>query len=193
MTLLATPRLAVLLSGTGRTLVNLLEAIDAGRLHATVSLVIASRECRGAELARARGLAAHVIPGVIPAPALESLLREHRIDWVILAGYLKKVDIPALYRGRIVNIHPALLPRHGGPGMYGHRVHESVLASGDAESGCTVHLCDGGFDTGPIILQKRCPILPGDTPGSVAARVFALETEAYPEALQLLFNKTVQP
>lgn len=187
------PRLAVMLSGGGRTLLNLIGSIDSGRLRASIPLVIASRACPGADHARRHAVATRILPGVIPEATLESLLREHRIDWVVLAGYLKKVEVPDAYRGRIVNIHPALLPRHGGPGMYGHRVHEAVLAAGDTESGCTVHLCDGGFDTGPIILQKRCPVLPGDTPDTLAARVFALETLAYPEALQLLFNQTVQP
>jgi len=185
------PRIAGLISGGGRTLLNLQDQIDLGHLRAAIPLVIASRECPGAERARARGLEVRVIPGVIPAPALESVLLQFRIDWVILAGYLKRVDIPAAFAGRVVNIHPALLPRHGGPGMYGHKVHEAVLAAGDKESGCTVHFCDDAYDTGPIILQKRCPVLPGDTPDTLAARVFELETQAYPEALQLLFRRAV--
>lgn len=184
-----TPRLAILISGTGRTLLNLHDHILAGRLDAEIALVIASRECPGAAAARERGLNVLIIPGVVPAPALEAVLREHRIDWVVLAGYLKMVDIPPSYAGRIVNIHPALLPAHGGPGMYGRAVHEAVLASGASESGCTVHLCDGDYDTGPVILQKRCPVLPGDTPETLAARVFELEKLAYPEALQLLFAR----
>src|SRR5690606_6846153 len=89
----------------------------------------------------------------------------------------------------VVNIHPALLPRHGGPGMYGDRVHAAVLAAGDPESGCTVHLADGVYDAGPIVLQKRCEVLPDDTPESLAARVFELELEAYPEALRVLFER----
>ncbi len=185
------PRIAGLISGGGRTLLNLQDQIVAGHLRAAIPLVIASRECPGAERARARGLEVRVIPGVIPAPALESVLSQFRINWVILAGYLKKVDIPPAFAGRVVNIHPALLPRHGGPGMYGHRVHEAVLAAGDTESGCTVHFCDDAYDTGPIILQKRCPVLPGDTPDTLAARVFELETLAYPEALQRLFRRAV--
>ncbi len=89
----------------------------------------------------------------------------------------------------MVNIHPALLPDFGGPGMYGHRVHEAVLASGKKESGCTVHLCDSAYDRGPIVLQRRVPVLPGDTPDTLAARVFGAECEAYPEALRCLFEK----
>lgn len=186
------PRLAVLLSGGGRTLVNLLDRIADGSLAAAVPLVVASRECLGVERARERGVPdVRVIRGEVPAETLGALLREHAIDWVVLAGYLKLVRIPPGYERRVVNIHPALLPGFGGPGMYGHHVHEAVLASGARESGCTVHFCDAQFDRGPIILQKRCPIVAGDTPGSLAARVFDLECRAYPEALELLFDRGV--
>lgn len=181
--------LAVLLSGGGRTLLNLADEIDAGRLDARIALVIASRECPGAERARARGFRTEIIPGVIPAPALEQRLRDSRIAWVVLAGYLKLVDVPPAYAGRVVNIHPALLPRHGGAGMYGERVHSAVLAAGDPESGCTVHLVDEQFDHGPTILQRRCPVIPGDTPETLAARVFEQERLAYPEALRTLLAR----
>lgn len=181
-----------MLSGSGRTLLNLLDRIADGRLNAEIPLVIASRECLGAQRARDRGVPrVEVIPGEIPSEVLAPLLRRDAIDWVVLAGYLKLVHIPARYASRVVNIHPALLPRFGGAGMHGERVHAAVLASGEAESGCTVHLCDAEFDRGPIILQKRCPVLPGDTPASLADRVFALECEAYPEALQLLVTSGV--
>lgn len=186
----APARLAVMLSGGGRTLENLLAVMRRAELAAAVPLVIASRECPGAEIARAAGIQTHVIPGVIPAPRLAELLAPARVDWLVLAGYLKLVDIPAPYRGRVVNIHPALLPRHGGPGMHGTRVHEAVLAAGDRESGCTVHYCDEAFDTGGIILQRRCPVYPSDTPETLAARVFALEREAYPQALRGLVEGT---
>jgi folate-dependent phosphoribosylglycinamide formyltransferase PurN len=184
----APARVAVLLSGGGRTLVNLLEEIRAGRLPAAVELVIASRECPGAQRARDAGLRVEVVPGVIPAERLGALLREAKIDWVVLAGYLKYVNIPPGYEGRVVNIHPALLPAHGGAGMYGDRVHEAVIRSGAAESGCTVHLVDEHYDHGPIVLQRSCPVLPGDTAHDLAARVFALECEAYPEALRRLIS-----
>ncbi len=129
-----------------------------------------------------------VVPGRIPAQKLETVLREHRIDWVVLAGYLKLVDIPPAFNGRVVNIHPALLPKHGGPGLYGHFVHEAVLKAGDKVSGCTVHLCDSRYDTGPIVLQREVPVLPGDTPDSLAARVFEAEREAFPQALRKLLS-----
>jgi len=173
-----------MLSGSGRTLLNLQKVIEAGRLPARIVLVIASRECLGAERARGLGLKTVVEPGVISAERLGALLRRAGAEWVALAGYLKLVKIPAGFEGRMVNIHPALLPKFGGPGMHGRRVHEAVIAAGEKESGCTVHLCDAHFDSGDIILQSRCPVLPGDTAETLAARVFELECEAYPQALR---------
>ncbi|MBL8759569.1 MAG: phosphoribosylglycinamide formyltransferase [Phycisphaerae bacterium] len=185
--------LAVLLSGSGRTLDNLRAAIDRGDLPARVALVIASRECLGAEKARAAGIPTFVVPGAIPAHELGRLVRAHGVSpepspstpagWIVLAGYLKLVNIPPGFDGRVVNIHPALLPKFGGPGMHGRHVHQAVLAAGERESGCTVHLCDARFDTGPIVLQRRCPVLPSDTPDTLAARVFEQECIAFPEAL----------
>jgi phosphoribosylglycinamide formyltransferase 1 len=186
-----TPRLAVLLSGGGRTLLNLLDYVRSGSLAATVDLVIASRECLGAQRARDAGLPTQIIPGIIPAPRLASLVRDHRIDLIVLAGYLKLIDIPPDLEGRIVNIHPALLPGFGGPGMYGDRVHEAVIRSGARMSGCTVHLVDAIYDHGRILLQRTCPVLPDDTPHSLADRVFSLECKAYPEALQRLIERGV--
>jgi phosphoribosylglycinamide formyltransferase-1 len=179
-----------MLSGSGRTLLNLLDHIRAGTLPAAIGLVIASRECLGAQRARDAGLHVEVIPGVIPASRLGSLLAERRIDWVVLAGYLKLIQIPPAYQGRIVNIHPALLPGFGGPGMYGDRVHAAVLKARAQVSGCTVHYVDNQFDHGQIILQRSCPVLPGDTPHSLADRVFALECEAYPAALKAILAGT---
>lgn len=178
-----------MISGGGRTLFNLIDAIKRGVVPASVGLVIASAETAGAKRAREAGLPIQVIPGRIPREKLESILDEHRIDWVVLAGYLKLVDIPSSYEGKVINIHPALLPRHGGDGLYGHFVHESVLRSGDTVSGCTVHYCDSNYDTGPIILQKQVPVLGGDTPESLAARVFEAECAALPEALALILSK----
>lgn len=189
----ATPRLAVLLSGSGRTLLNLLDEIDARRLHAEIALVIASRECLGAERARERNIPTEVLPGRIPAQSLQQRFDSGRIAWGVLAGYLQLLDVPPAYAGRIVNIHPALLPRHGGPGMYGHHVHRAVLDAGDTESGCTVHLVDGEYDHGQTILQRRCPVLPTDTPDTLAARVFEQECIAYPEALRTLLHAHPEP
>jgi formyltetrahydrofolate-dependent phosphoribosylglycinamide formyltransferase len=187
----APARLGVFLSGSGRTLLNLHDAIRDGRLHAAIPLVVASRECLGAERARGLGIHTEIIKGVIPADRLLGLVRDHSLDLVVLAGYLRLLPIPAELRERVINIHPALLPDFGGPGMYGHHVHEAVLASGRAISGCTVHYCDPEYDRGGIILQKSCPVLPGDTPDSLAARVFEQECLAYPEALELLISRGV--
>lgn len=183
-------RLMVLLSGSGRTLENLFARIDAGDLPAEVALVVASRECRGADVARARAVPVRVIPGPIPGATLDDLADAHRIDWIVLAGYLQLVPITDATRGRVVNIHPALLPDFGGPGMHGVKVHAAVIEAARkgrvTESGCTVHLADDTYDTGPVILQRRCPVLPDDTPETLAARVFKLELDAYPEALAQL-------
>lgn len=184
-------RLGVLLSGSGRTLLNLDEAIKGGRLHASIPLVVASRECLGAERARALGITTEVIKGNLSPERLIGLVRTHRIDLVVLAGYLKLLPIPDELRGRVVNIHPALLPEFGGAGMYGHHVHEAVIRAGRKESGCTVHFCDPEYDRGGIILQRRCPVLEGDTAETLAARVFELECEAYPAALELLIVRGV--
>ncbi|MFG0283769.1 MAG: phosphoribosylglycinamide formyltransferase [Phycisphaerales bacterium JB039] len=185
-------RLLVLLSGSGRTLENLLGRIAEGALPARVVRVIGSRPCRGVEVARQADIPAEVIAGEIPAGELARIAAESEADWIVLAGYLRRVNIPTSprdYTGRVVNIHPALLPRHGGPGMYGGRVHAAVLAAGETESGCTVHLADANYDEGPIVLQMRCPVLEGDTAETLAARVFELEKQAYPEALRMLFAR----
>lgn len=193
MTSAGPTNLLVLLSGSGRTLLNLADAIDRGDLPARIRLVVASKPCLGEERARARGFDTRIVRGVIPPEQLLTLARDAHADWIVLAGYLKMVCIPEQLRGLVVNIHPALLPDFGGPGMYGSHVHEAVLASGRTESGCTVHYCDDRYDTGPIILQHRCPVLPGDTPDTLSARVFQLECIAYPEALRLLITQQRAP
>ena len=183
------PKLVVLLSGGGRTLLNLQDRIDDATLNARVSLVIASRPCAGVDRALSRGLKTIVVPGRIPRGSLAKLLDDAHADLVVLAGYLQLIEVPERYRGRIVNIHPALLPAFGGQGMFGHHVHEAVIKSGATESGCTVHLVDDRYDSGPILLQRRCPVLPGDTPDTLAARVFEQECLAYPAAIAELLKK----
>lgn len=169
-------------------MVNLHQHITAGSLNTQIALVIASKPCAGIDRARKIGIEPLVIPGVIPAEQLASLLQQHRIDLVVLAGYLKLVNVPAGYEGRIVNIHPALLPAFGGKGMWGHHVHEAVLAHGCKVSGCTVHLVDSRYDTGPILVQRTCEVLPNDTSDTLAARVFEQECIAYPEAIKELLR-----
>jgi len=194
----ATPaRLLVLLSGSGRTLENLLARIDSGDLPAAVVRVIASKECRGADIARVRSIPTDIIHNAIPPDTLDALVTHDRIDWIVLAGYLKLVPITPATRGRIVNIHPALLPAFGGPGMHGMKVHTAAIEAfrrGEiTESGCTVHLADDTYDTGPIILQRRCPITEHETPETLAAKVFQLELEAFPAALKQLITPSSRP
>jgi phosphoribosylglycinamide formyltransferase-1 len=177
-----------MLSGSGRTLDNLILAIREHRLDADIVCVIASRECLGAEKARAAGIETLIMRGVIDEPTLERTLSDRRTEWVVLAGYLKYLNIPRQYAGRVVNIHPSLLPAFGGEGMYGDRVHAAVLAAKCGTSGCTVHLVDAIYDHGHVLLQRSCPVLPTDDVHTLAARVFEQECIAYPEALQQLFS-----
>lgn len=176
-------RLAVFVSGSGRTLENLLGEIGGGRLAAEVGVVVASRECRGAEIGRAAGIETVVVDRFEDAGVVHAFLEERGIEWVVLAGYVKYLPVPDGYAGRIVNIHPALLPKFGGRGMYGERVHRAVLGAGETESGCTVHLVDGEYDRGMVLAQERCRVEAGDTPETLGARVFELEKRLYPMVL----------
>jgi phosphoribosylglycinamide formyltransferase 1 len=186
-------RLGVLLSGSGRTLDNLINHIESADLSAQICFVIASKECLGAQKARDRGIETVVHSGTLDGGVLNGLCDKHEIDLVILAGYLKLVPITDRVRHRVVNIHPALLPKFGGRGMHGSRVHESVIESARhgevTESGCTVHFADEHYDTGSTIVQLRCPVSPSDTPQELADRVFELECRAYPNAINLLISR----
>ncbi len=191
-----TLRLAVLISGGGRTLVNLQECIDAGTLNANIEIVVSSRaDVRGVERARNLGLATLVLERKALDPqTFQDSLTDAVVgaDLVCMAGFLSLWNIPADRRGRVINIHPALLPDFGGRGMYGHHVHEAVLAAGKRESGCTVHFCDNEYDHGPIILQHKVAVQPDDTPDALAARVFEQECIAYPRAIQLFADNRIK-
>ena len=189
---MATIRLAVFLSGTGTTLQNLLDRIADGRLAAQVVLV-ASNHVDAFGLMRAENAG---IPTVaVDRKACTSVeefsrklfdhCREHRADLVCLAGFLQLIRIPDDYQGKVMNIHPALIPSFCGKGFYGHHVHQAALEYGIKVSGCTVHFCDNQYDHGPIILQRTVPVLDDDTAEGLAARVFEQECEAYPEAIRL--------
>lgn len=185
-------RLAVLLSGGGTTLENLCEHIDAGRLEAEVAVVISSlSQVKGVERARRRGIPTQVVRRKDHATlesfseAIDGLLDQARVDLVCLAGFMVLWKIPDRYLGRVMNIHPALIPSFCGRGMYGHLVHEAVVAKGVKVSGCTVHFVDNQYDNGPIILQRAVPVEFEDTAEDVAERVFQQECLAYPEAVQL--------
>jgi phosphoribosylglycinamide formyltransferase-1 len=185
-------RLAVLISGGGRTMFNLLDQIKTGKLNAEISLVICSRsQIAGYERSVAAGLNVKVIRKA-DYPAVEDLseaigkeLDAANIELVVQAGWLCLWHIPPRYMWKVMNIHPALLPSFGGQGMWGHHVHEAVLAAGCKLSGCTVHFCTNEYDKGPIIIQRSCPVLPGDDADTLAARVFEQECMAYPDAVKL--------
>ena len=182
-------RLAVLLSGSGRTLENLLDRIAAGRLAATVAIVVASRpEVRGVDIARRAGVPVEVLPreGRSTAAWSEAIFtacRSASADLVVMAGFLHLLEIPADFAGRVINIHPSLLPAFGGKGFHGEHVHRAVLERGCTVSGCTVHLVDDQYDHGRILLQATVPVLPDDSVSSLAARVFAAECDALPDAI----------
>jgi len=185
-------RLVALISGGGRTLLNLHDRIRAGSLPAEIALVVASRpDAAGIERAAQRGLPVQVVPRKQHPDTADfsarvwSLIDAVHADLVVMAGFMSFLDIPDAWLGRVMNIHPALLPKFGGQGMYGSRVHEAVVAAGETRSGCTVHFANNEYDRGPIVLQRTCPVKPDDTPADVAARVFEQECEAYPEAIRL--------
>jgi len=185
-------RLAVLLSGSGRTLANLLDWIAADRLAATIEAVVSSRgDVRGVQIAERAGIPVTVLPpqGQPLTDWSESVfatLRRASPDLVVMAGFLHLVEIPADFAGRVINIHPALLPAFGGKGYHGMHVHRAVIERGCTVSGCTVHLVDNEYDHGRILLQQTVPVLRDDSPESLAARVFAAECATLPEAINTI-------
>ncbi|MCA8975538.1 MAG: phosphoribosylglycinamide formyltransferase [Planctomycetes bacterium] len=181
------PRLGVLLSGSGRTLQNLLDRQGDGRLRASIAGVISDRdEAFGLQRALDHGLDTRCLR---EPSAVWSWLLELDVDLVILAGYLRLLPIVPEFEGRVLNIHPALLPRHAGRGMYGEHVHAAVLAAGETESGCTVHLCDDEYDHGRILMQARVPVLAGDSATSLGDRVLQAEYELYPAAIAMRWQE----
>jgi formyltetrahydrofolate-dependent phosphoribosylglycinamide formyltransferase len=185
-------RLGVLVSGGGTTMQNIAETIARGELDAEIVCCIASNaRCLGIERARRLHIPLEVITPKESGTEAEfsrriaESLRGHRVDLALMAGFLALWEIPTDLSGRVMNIHPALLPKFGGKGMHGAHVHAAVLAAGEKESGCTVHFADNTYDTGPIIVQRRVPVLPGDTAETLAQRVFAQECIAYPEAIRM--------
>lgn len=178
-------RVAVAASGRGSNLAALLRALESAPIARVVG-VFSNRPDAGAlSLARAHDIPTVVFSDPADADAWLLALGAHEVDLVVLAGYLKRVPAAVVraYAGRIINIHPALLPRHGGPGMYGHHVHEAVLAAGDPVTGASVHLVDEEYDRGPVLGQAQVPVLPGDTPEALAARVLEIEHRLLPAAV----------
>ena len=185
-------RLAVLLSGSGTTLQNLLDRAADGRLPGRVVQVVSSRgDAYGLTRAAAAGVPAAVVERKTCtsredfSKRIFDLCRAAGAELVCMAGFLQLVVIPDDFAGRVFNIHPALIPAFCGKGYHGRAVHEAVLAAGVKISGCTVHFADNEYDHGPIVLQRAVPVLDDDTPESLAARVFAEECLAYPEAIAL--------
>jgi phosphoribosylglycinamide formyltransferase-1 len=184
-------RLAFLASNNGSSFRAIVAAIDAGELAATPVLAVSNRANAPAlDFARARDIPArHVATRPDPERGddrLAGLLMESGADLVILSGYLRKLGPKVLsaFGGRILNIHPALLPRHGGQGMYGRRVHEAVLAAGEAVTGASVHWVDQEYDHGPVLAQTRIAVEPSDTPESLEAKVMAAEPQLYIDVLR---------
>ncbi|MFN0242992.1 MAG: phosphoribosylglycinamide formyltransferase [Planctomycetota bacterium] len=183
--------IGVLVSGSGRSLENLVQKIRAGELDCRI-VVVVSTKADAYALERARRLE---LPSVVIDPLRRlddeafsrdvfAALDAHGCDSAVLAGFLRRLVLPTAWEGRVLNIHPSLLPAFGGKGYYGERVHKAVLARGVQFTGCTVHYVDNEYDAGPILLQRCISVAPGDTPESLAARVFEEEKLALPEALR---------
>jgi formyltetrahydrofolate-dependent phosphoribosylglycinamide formyltransferase len=177
-----TMRVAVAISGRGSNLEALHQALKSGAAAKIVVVISDRADAGGVERARQWGISTEVLPSPTDGAVWLALLRRYAVDLVVLAGFVKLVpaNVIAAYRGRIVNVHPALLPAFGGRGMYGRRVHEAVLASGVRETGATVHLVDEAYDHGATLAQARVPVLPGDTPELLAQRVLELEHQLLP-------------
>ena len=186
-------KLAVLISGGGRTLKNFIDLAAEGRLPIDIRLVLSSNPAAGGlDFARDAGIATNISQrrdfdsdeayGV----AIFDACREANIDYVTMAGFLKLAPVPNDFAGRVLNIHPALIPAFCGHGMYGHRVHQAVLDAGVKVTGVTVHFVDNQYDAGPIIWQQPVPVFDDDDAETLAARVFEVEKEAYPHVLRLL-------
>lgn len=194
-----TIRMAVLLSGSGTTLQNLIEKSNNGELDADICCVIASRAgAYGLERAHKHNIPAVALPRNNFADmkahdeAVWNEIRRQKADLVALAGYMLLIPVPDDYVNRIMNVHPALIPSFCGQGLYGHHVHEAVLAYGVKVTGATVHFVDNQYDHGPIILQDTVPVSPDDTPDTLAARVQSLERVLYPRAIQLYAEKRLR-
>jgi len=184
-------KIAVLLSGSGTTLENIFEHIERGELPVEVAVVISSRaDAYGIERAKKRGVPTHVLArkeyGSLEeyTDAIFGEVRDSGAGLVALAGFMVQIGIPADFKGRILNVHPALLPSFGGKGMYGHFVHEAVLEHGCKVTGCTVHVVNEEYDRGPIVMQQCVEVSDDDTSDSLAERVQAAEREIYPRAIR---------
>ncbi len=186
-------RIAVLISGAGTTLRNLIEKIASDELDARIRLIVANTfNAPGLQYGEKGNIPIAVIDrNEFPSrrkfgDAVFERCRQAQVDLVVLAGFLSRLVVPEDFVNRVVSIHPALMPSFCGKGFFGHHVHEAVLQCGVKLSGCTIHFVDNQYDHGPIVMQRVVPVLEGDTPKTLAARVLQAECEAYPEALGLI-------
>jgi phosphoribosylglycinamide formyltransferase-1 len=190
-------KLAVLISGSGRTLKNFIDLAAAGELPVDIRLVVSSSATAGGlKFATEAGIPTHIVQrNKFPAgpvgdtafgDSIFDRCREAAVDYVVMAGFLKLAPVPADFVGRVVNIHPALIPAFCGHGMYGDRVHQAVIDAGVKVTGCTVHFVDNVYDAGPIIWQQPVPVFDDDTADTLGKRVFEAEKEAYPHVLKQL-------
>jgi formyltetrahydrofolate-dependent phosphoribosylglycinamide formyltransferase len=193
--------IAIFASGRGSNFQAILSAIDADLLPARVTVLISNKsDAPALDIARARKIqTSHLSQKMFPseealAEAMLNVLSQQKAELLVLAGYLKKIPLQVVrrYRNRIVNIHPALLPSFGGAGMYGHFVHEAVIASGMKVSGATVHLVDEEYDRGPIVMQRTVEIIQKDTPDLLAAKVLKIEHEIYPLVLKAFVERKIK-
>ena len=189
------PHLCVLVSGQGSTLDNLCQKCEDGTLQANVNCVISNRHDIGAkEIAKKWDITYFVIPrsGLSArkwSKALFGITKFYKSDLIILAGFDQKIHVALKNRNRILNVHPSLLPDFGGKGMYGLKVHRSVLKAGVDKTGCTVHVVTNAYDKGPMVAQSEVPVMEGDTPKILQARVQEAERELYPKAIQEYLHK----
>ncbi|WP_076792263.1 phosphoribosylglycinamide formyltransferase [Chlorobium sp. KB01] len=191
-------RIAVFCSGSGSNFQAIFHALKKRAINAEIVLCLSNRsQCGSMEFARENGIATlHLTEKQFDsfegfANAMVAYLKEKQIEIIVLAGYMRKVPdaVVDAFTDRIINIHPALLPKFGGEGMYGIHVHTAVIEAGETESGATVHLVNEEYDKGRILMQRKVPVLPGDTPESLAARVLACEHTLYPDALEKLLSE----
>ena len=186
-------RLAFFASGSGSSMRAIVAACRSGELAADPVLLIANRPCKAVDFAAENDLPHQIIPTIGPAgeasdEAALAALRDAGTEWIVLSGYLRKLGpkVLAAFSGRILNIHPALLPDFGGEGMYGRRVHEAVAAAQVLERGASVHYVDGEYDTGEVLAQERVPLMPGDTAADIETRVMAIEPQLFVRVLRSL-------
>lgn len=188
-------KIGVLVSGGGSNLQSIIDKSQSGELQCKVEVIIGDRECYGVERAKKAGIDGYILDRKVLKKelcrAIDKIVTEKDVDLIVLAGFLSIIDEEFVnkWKEKIINIHPSLLPKFGGPGMYGIKVHEAVLNAGEKESGCTVHYVDIGVDSGEIIAQKKVAVLEGDTPEVLQKRVLVEEHKLLPESIAKIILK----